>query len=110
MREEFNFRQFVPDENLINYSKTTLEQIAAILPANSTVTAAMAKTGNIYFSHIEICSSEGNFKADAKSPDPLACIDNLDETIRMKIKNWKSLRLYKISESEWFSPLEASGR
>lgn len=104
MFEKFQFRKFNPTEDLILYSNTMLSQVMDMAPADSTCMATMVKVGNNYLSSINIASSSGHFKAEAKSQDPQVCIDILDERIKLRIKEWQNNRHNKDNDNNWFFP------
>jgi hypothetical protein len=108
MFEKFQFRRFQPSEEVALYANAMLSQIMEIAPADATCFATMAKasakSGESYIGRLEVASSEGQFKAEARAQDPYQCIDILDDRIRHKIKEWKNSRKLRFHDADWFLP------
>ena len=85
MFERFQFRKFIPTQDVIIYANTKLFEIMNLAPAEATCRATLVKVGNNYHSSIHIDSPTGDFFANAKAIVPQLSIDLLEEDIRRQL-------------------------
>lgn len=105
MFEQFKFRKFNPETEVIAYANSILPEIADLSPSDSSARAGMSKMGDHYTAWIRISSSAGKFSAESRADDPRLAVDILDDRIKLKLKKWKSSRWSNRKENNWSWPM-----
>ena len=89
---EFDYKNFVPDDDLEKYAHAMLMRITEVAPYDSIQSADISREKDRYRVKLEIASHFGPFIAVATSTDCREALDKAESQIYSQLSDWKKQR------------------
>jgi len=103
MLNQFHFRNFTPDNDIIEMASKIYNEVQNISPYESTVTAFMKEDEDEgYWGAIDVYCASGPFIARTRASTPQEALKLLKDRISSKVSTWKRTRNLESVDSETF--------
>lgn len=106
--ENFNFKNFIPSEDLRIKANRALDRIIERAPSDARITANLEKTGERFHCSIEIGSANYPITVNTTHKFASIALDKAEIALLRKLDSWCRTRFISFEKSPFRSPIRAT--